>query len=278
MIAMVDTSGGSMDQLLRMGERRRAGELGRTYNRRKSEGRCSNIPVSKSNKLNTKTGMVSTAGSISHPPGFMVSFTFGAKMLFQDEWRHVSLQDNPVDDATRRVTARELLAGERRKSGPGFLYLSERTWPPLLGHRNNHEDPEVKKEVTSLAVETRETDAVDKLLLWYSSWYALQRTVDWLLRFMDWIMKGHTNLSGSRLDVTEFRAGRTAVICYVQRIHFEEAIQALKMGELEKFQSPSIVWNRYLMTWACSEWENVACIKMAANHPVALCFFLRTTR
>ncbi|KAK8377409.1 hypothetical protein O3P69_013797 [Scylla paramamosain] len=114
-----------------------------------------------------------------------------------------SSEDNPADDATRRVTTRELLAGERLN----FLYLSERSWPPLLSHRNDlEEDPEDKKEVAPLAVETREAGAINKLLLWYSSWYALQKTVAWLCRFMDWIMKGHPNLSGSRLDVTESRA------------------------------------------------------------------------
>ncbi|XP_045122631.1 uncharacterized protein LOC123511082 [Portunus trituberculatus] len=47
-------------------------------------------------------------------------------------------------------------------------------------------------------------------------------------------MKGRPNIAGSRLEATEFRAARTAIICYIQHIHFKEAIQVLKVGKFTK--------------------------------------------
>ena len=156
------------------------------------------------------------------------------------QWRHVKSEDNPADDATRGLFARELLAeaGGRWLNGPGFLHLSENSWPLLPNTKDHLEgDPEMKKQVTTLTVEAQEPGAVEKLLTRYSSWYVLQRTVAWLRRFGTWIMKGRPNLKGSRLEVTEFQAARTAIITYVQKIHFQDAIQALQKGKLTKKHS-----------------------------------------
>ncbi|XP_045122632.1 uncharacterized protein LOC123511083 [Portunus trituberculatus] len=103
------------------------------------------------------------------------------RLSLPHQWRHVCSEDNSADDATRGLTARELIVGGRWKGGPGFLYQSELSWPPMFSHSYDIEgDPEVRKEITFLAVETQDNGAVDKLLLRYSSWYTLQRAVAWL--------------------------------------------------------------------------------------------------
>ena len=156
------------------------------------------------------------------------------------QWRHVKSEDNPADDATRGLTARELLAeaGRRWSDGPGFLRLPEDSWPLNPCTADDLEgDPELKREATTLTIDVQHPGVVERLLARYSSWYILKRSVAWLRRFGAWIMTGRPSLTGSPLKVTEIQEARTAIIAYVQRTHFQDAIESLQKGTLTKKNS-----------------------------------------
>ncbi|XP_037792073.1 uncharacterized protein LOC119587407 [Penaeus monodon] len=151
------------------------------------------------------------------------------------QWRHVSSEDNPADDASRGLSAQRLLMSRRWKIGPSFLDLPEDSWPPVPSDNDNlGEDPEVKRESTVMMLKEKEPNGVDELLARYSSWYALQRAVAWLRRFSAWIKEGRPRLEKSEIKVTELQSARTAIIKYVQRVHFRDDIETLCNGKLTK--------------------------------------------
>lgn len=158
------------------------------------------------------------------------------------QWRHVRSEDNPADDATRGLSAKDLLVGGRWLTGPSFLCLPESSWPPQPNPAaaDLMRDPEVKKDVTDLTFtihESHEKGVMERFLGRYSSWYALQRAVAWMCRFTSWIMRSRPNLQGSQLQVSELKAARMAIIRYVQGARFQDAIYALSRGKLSKINA-----------------------------------------
>ncbi|XP_047500211.1 uncharacterized protein LOC125046476 [Penaeus chinensis] len=151
------------------------------------------------------------------------------------QWRHVNSEDNPADDASRGLSAQRLLMSGRWKNGPSFLDLPEDSWPPVPCDNDDlGEDPEVKRESTVMMLKGKEPNGFDKLLVWYSSWYALQRAVAYFHHLSTWIMEGRPRLEKSQLKVTELQSARTAIIKYVQRVCFGDDIETLRNGKLTK--------------------------------------------
>ncbi|KAK8375489.1 hypothetical protein O3P69_008372 [Scylla paramamosain] len=90
----------------------------------------------------------------------------------------IVLQVIPADDATRGLSARQLLEGERWKDWPVFLNSLEAVWPGVPAVAEvDAQDPEVKWEDIALTLAVKELTPVDKLLFHYSSWKSLQRAV-----------------------------------------------------------------------------------------------------
>nr|XP_027231770.1 uncharacterized protein LOC113823351 [Penaeus vannamei] len=52
-----------------------------------------------------------------------------AKILELTQWRHVPTSENPGDDASRGMSAKELVSDERCCKGPRFLYSDLSSWP-----------------------------------------------------------------------------------------------------------------------------------------------------
>ena len=74
------------------------------------------------------------------------------------QWRHVETKCNPADDASRGITAKDLVENSRWISGPEFLWMPEDQWPQPLEDQDLvslSDNPEVKK-VTSYATSTQE--------------------------------------------------------------------------------------------------------------------------
>ena len=63
------------------------------------------------------------------------------------QWRHVSSNQNPADDASRGLSADALVNKSRWLRGPDFLWQPVHTWPirPCPVPEGAHGDPEVKK-------------------------------------------------------------------------------------------------------------------------------------
>ena len=114
------------------------------------------------------------------------------------QWRYVSSEANPADDASRgRQTKRWL-------EGPAFLWKDTSEWPRRPEIRVVASDPELKQgECKAFAVTTvPETDAdesrscsedvVHRLAAHYSSWYRLRKAVAWLLRLKTLLLNSQT--------------------------------------------------------------------------------------
>ena len=74
------------------------------------------------------------------------------------QWRHVETKSNLDDDASRGITAKEIIESSKWISGPEFLWMPEDQWPQPLKDQDLVsllDDPEVKK-VTSYATSTQE--------------------------------------------------------------------------------------------------------------------------
>ncbi len=95
-----------------------------------------------------------------------------------EQWNYVESEDNPADDASRGLTAEQLVRNTRWLNGPSFLWdpdfqlPTQQQWTPADG------DPEVKK-AKSFATRTAETQCSSMLdrLNYFSCWYRAKRAI-----------------------------------------------------------------------------------------------------
>ncbi|XP_048582063.1 uncharacterized protein LOC116617845 [Nematostella vectensis] len=102
----------------------------------------------------------------------------------RDQWKHVVTSPNPADDASRGLSASEILRSDRWLTGPGFLWQGEDTWPKFPEGLKDLEDddPEVRREEQVNATSAEEAPGLDEPIRRYSSWNSVKKDVAWLLR------------------------------------------------------------------------------------------------
>ncbi|XP_071837463.1 uncharacterized protein [Apostichopus japonicus] len=145
------------------------------------------------------------------------------------QWRHVPTHQNPADDASRGLTAGELVDKGAWVLGPDFLWEDDTRWPKGLAASAGLEgDPEVK--VVKVESYVIKQEAVNEVLHKYfeghSSWLKLQRNVAWILRFRRYLLfkmnrRNRVELKGP-LTITELQEAEEAIVRCVQREHFRE--------------------------------------------------------
>ena len=92
---------------------------------------------------------------------------------------------NPAHDASRGITAEELVESSRWITGLEFLWMPEDQWPQPLEDRelvSLPDDPEVKK-VTSYATSTQEPWNLVESLSYFSDWQRACRAIAICLRY-----------------------------------------------------------------------------------------------
>lgn len=92
---------------------------------------------------------------------------------------------NPAHDASRGITAEELVESSRWITGLEFLWMPEDQWPQPLEDRelvSLPDDPEVKK-VTSYATSTQEPWNLVESLSYFSDWHRACRAIAICLRY-----------------------------------------------------------------------------------------------
>lgn len=99
------------------------------------------------------------------------------------QWKYINTSANPADCASRGLTAVKLMGHQSWIQGPSFLQKPEHLWPDGPHQLEIEEDDiEVRKSVTVNLIQAAvNTDAVNKLINYYSSWYKLKKSVAWLL-------------------------------------------------------------------------------------------------
>ena len=102
-----------------------------------------------------------------------------------EQWHHVPGKDNPADEASRSLTASQLLNKKRWLSGPDFLWESD---VPLLNKKNTAQlsSDDVKVKTNTCLLTQSSAREYPGLLLSYlnrvSFWHEAKTTVAWMRR------------------------------------------------------------------------------------------------
>ena len=159
-----------------------------------------------------------------------------------EQWRHVPTKQNPADNASRGLTAEELLANERWWSAPSFLRRPEDTWP--VQHYLSvvsDDDPEVKGNASAVhllnVTDFKQTDVTDQLFRYRTSWMKLKVDIAWMLRFMLYL-KAKSNpevpVRSGRLEVSELQKAELQIVKYVQHQEITIDVAKLNVGDGRK--------------------------------------------
>ena len=178
-----------------------------------------------------------------------------------EQWHHVSGKDNPADEASRSLTASQLLSNKRWLSGPDFLW---KTNVPLLNKKEpaqlTSDDVEVKTS-TCLVTHSPAREPPDVFLLTclnrISSWHIAKTSVAWMRRAMKNLQsitsarkeEIHSSKAAGRtyneqrtqilpLSVEELVQSEKFILRSLQRHYFSPEMETLRNleGNLDKFQ------------------------------------------
>ena len=160
------------------------------------------------------------------------------------EWRYVSRDDNPADDASKGLKLEELTKNGRWLNAPAFLWKEEANWPAMINVPELRDsDPEVRKE-SKIYVTTASQDPLDLLVSHFSSWWKVKTAFAWLMRYKQFLqskvleqkqegMNTSTDspsirrVSKGNLTVEEFQEAEKEVIRHVQKSAFPGMFKAL---------------------------------------------------
>ena len=159
------------------------------------------------------------------------------------QWRHVSTNDNPADDASRGIKAKAL--NQRWLTGPAFLSKGEDYWPSCSDNKPECLDAIsntfTKKQnergklpnAVNCHVASNETfpECIRDLLNRYSCYYKLKRAVAWLTKFCKWQLSKRPKVAAESLSVDDLHLAETAIVKCVQNQHFKTEIEFLKRNK-----------------------------------------------
>ena len=155
-----------------------------------------------------------------------------------EDWRHGPTRDNPADDASLGLQAREL-ARPRWLHGPSFLVLPPEQWP-TLGKLPplDTDDPEVKKPfAASFATrETGERHPIERLVASYSNWTRLLRVLACFTLAADVCHK--KAFPAKELQANHVQKAEEALVVHIQAQHYGEELRALSLGSKLPPSSP----------------------------------------
>ena len=138
------------------------------------------------------------------------------------QWRFVPSADNNADDASRGMTATNLLENDRWLNGPSFMAKTEEHWPhqPEFKCQELESMAEVKKEKLIYVSLDSEPSFLEELFGRYSSWHRLKKAVAWLARFAYFMQTKKKRMVKGPLKVSELRNAERLIIKEVQKREF----------------------------------------------------------
>ncbi|KAK3712744.1 hypothetical protein QZH41_003350 [Actinostola sp. cb2023] len=135
------------------------------------------------------------------------------------QWRYVDTKSNPADDASRGLSADEMLQTQRWINGPEFLWQNEENWPkrPAVMDATD-DDLEIKKEAATF---------VTKIMAW------VLRYKERLLQTCNRRKKGETLFTEAEgrinsISVEETKLAEMEILKYVQHQYFHEELTTLR--------------------------------------------------
>ena len=166
-----------------------------------------------------------------------------------DQWRHVDSKRNPSDVTTRGLSAKALLSDEKWKQGPEFLWLEESSWPrfPASLETSFQDDLEIKEHKRVYSVQLKNlAQPDDKVFAYYSSWYKLQRSVAYWLRYKAWLLNKVRSKFGQpiaqvpsgKVTLAEMKNAEREILMSLQRKFFPKELKQLsECGQADRTKS-----------------------------------------
>ncbi|XP_073230045.1 uncharacterized protein [Porites lutea] len=157
-----------------------------------------------------------------------------------DQWNYVDTDSNPADDASRGLSAEDIIHQSRWINGPPFLWEAEDRWPkrPEISVEIKEDDPEVKRERKTFSIaSTVEADFLNRAVQSCSSWYKLKKLMAWILRYRSNLLRECRTAKvlvseiPSPISVEEMHSAEIEVLKYVQRQCFREELACLQGKE-----------------------------------------------
>ena len=158
-----------------------------------------------------------------------------------EQWRHVDSSSNPADDASRELSAVELMSCQRWSKGPDFLWQDKDNWPvmPACVPELAPDHGEVKLTVKSHAICTDRTNMIESLFSRYSCWYGLRKGIAWILRFIRWLIQRKPTVGfKGRLTPSELNEAERRIVICTQTTHFCKEVNLVSAGQLIPRRSP----------------------------------------
>lgn len=165
------------------------------------------------------------------------------------QWHHVKGSQNPADEASRAMSAKELLDNPRWLKGPEFLWKAE---VPVTNHSSSRynvadDDIEVKVnhhevQATTLTAKTKEQHpTILQYIERFSSWYKAKSWISTIRRGINSLKKKNPSVATSQEEespVKGLQAAEQLIIKQVQEQHFKEEIATLKrlQGNTDQFK------------------------------------------
>lgn len=134
-------------------------------------------------------------------------------------WRHVPTNLNPADYISRGISIATIQTLEQWWCGPEFLGMSESHWPSSDKEVRRESLPEIRPEVSLLAVTPGSTSLID--FTRFSNLTRLKRTVAYVLRFID-NSRSHAKNMSSGFTAKELECASNLIVKISQIESFPE--------------------------------------------------------
>ncbi|XP_064616927.1 uncharacterized protein LOC135480925 [Liolophura sinensis] len=149
------------------------------------------------------------------------------------QWKYISSVQNPEDDASRGLSADELLSCRRWQNGPDLLWSDSTCWPdqPNFNGGLLDDEKEIKKDVKVYRVSEQTDSLVDRFLERCSSWYKLKKSIAWVLRLRCILLRKIRNedpLPNNSLTVAELHMAEEEIVKVIQRQTFSKELSDFK--------------------------------------------------
>ncbi len=154
-----------------------------------------------------------------------------------EQWKYVESRENPADDASRGLTAREFLNSKRWLQGPAFLWsndldLNADRQQPLVDN-----DPEVKSNVFATQASSPCSFSITERLRSCSTWYRAKVAIAAILRLQRRWKEPRSrsqdalevrDVEYKKPNVEELLQAETTIVKAVQEESFAKDIRALR--------------------------------------------------
>ena len=154
-----------------------------------------------------------------------------------EQWQYVESKQNPADDASRGLTAREFLGNQPWLSGPQFLWNVQLDLTTENNHQVSDNDPEVRANVFLTQTAPSKPCTTVERLEYFSDWHRAKRAIAVIMRCQRRWKASHSRsneesappaTSHGTLTVEDLHQAELVIVQAVQQELFAKEIQALR--------------------------------------------------